>query len=295
MNEKITIFLDYISFELGLSMNTLEAYEQDLVSFVNFLSTKSIKSLNDVSRDDVLDYLLSEREREMKDTTISRRLVAIRLFFSYLAKNNIISNDITDIMDFPKIARVLPDFLTLDEVERLINAVSGDDILSLRDKAILELIYSTGLRVSELVNLKLENILSEECCVRCIGKGSKERVVPYGEKARAILQNYMDNARLKLLKDSSKSYVFLTRTGQPLSRQRIWQLIKHYALQADIRKNISPHTLRHSFASHLLSQGGDLRVIQEMLGHADISTTQIYTHVDTNKFKNAHATFHIRG
>ena len=295
MNEKITIFLDYISFELGLSMNTLEAYEQDLVSFVNFLSTKSIKSLNDVSRDDVLDYLLSEREREMKDTTISRRLVAIRLFFSYLAKNNIISNDITDIMDFPKIARVLPDFLTLDEVERLINAVSGDDILSLRDKAILELIYSTGLRVSELVNLKLENILSEECCVRCIGKGSKERVVPYGEKARAILQNYMDNARLKLLKDSSKSYVFLTRTGQPLSRQRIWQLIKHYALQADIRKNISPHTLRHSFASHLLSQGGDLRVIQEMLGHADISTTQIYTHVDTNKFKNAHAAFHIRG
>jgi len=295
MQENIKIFLDYISFELGLSRNTLEAYEMDLISFVTFLESISIKTLNDVSRDDVLQYMLSERERGMKDTTISRRLVSIRLFFSYLAKNKIIANNITDIMDFPKIAHVLPDFLTLEEVDNLLNAVSGEDIYSLRDKAIFEIIYSTGLRVSELTNLKAENILSEELCIRCIGKGGKERIIPYGETARGILQVYMDKARPKLQTEASKSFIFLTRTGGPMSRQRIWQLIKKYAIQAGINKKISPHTLRHSFASHLLSQGGDLRVIQEMLGHADIATTQIYTHVDTNKFKSAHSAFHIRG
>ena len=295
MKENIKIFLDYISFELGLSMNTLEAYEMDLISFVTFLESISIKDLKDVSRDDVLQYLLSQRERGMKDTTISRRLVSVRLFFSYLAKNKIIPNNITDIMDFPKIAHVLPDFLTLEEVDNLLNAVSGKDIYSLRDKAIFEIIYSTGLRVSELTNLKAENILSEELCIRCIGKGGKERIIPYGETARGILQVYMDKARPKLQTESSKSFIFLTRTGGPMSRQRIWQLIKKYAIQAGINKKISPHTLRHSFASHLLSQGGDLRVIQEMLGHADIATTQIYTHVDTNKFKSAHSAFHIRG
>jgi integrase/recombinase XerD len=295
MNENIKIFLDYISFELGLSSNTLEAYEMDLISFVTFLESISIKTIEDVSRDDVLQYMLSERERGMKDTTISRRLVSIRLFFSYLAKNKIIPNNITDIMDFPKIAHVLPDFLTLDEVDNLLNAVSGKDIYSLRDKAILEMIYSTGLRVSELTNLKTENILSEELCIRCIGKGGKERIIPYGETARGILQVYMNKARPKLQTEASKSFIFLTRTGRPMSRQRIWQLIKKYAIDADIRKRISPHTLRHSFASHLLSKGGDLRVIQELLGHADIATTQIYTHVDTDKFKSAHSAFHIRG
>jgi len=295
MNEKIKIFLDYISFELGLSSNTLEAYEMDLISFVTFLESILIKTLKDVSRDDVLQYMLSERERGMKDTTISRRLVSIRLFFSYLAKNNIIPNNITDIMDFPKIAHVLPDFLTLDEVDNLLNSVSGKDIYSLRDKAIFEIIYSTGLRVSELTNLKTENILSEELCIRCIGKGGKERIIPYGETARGILQVYMDKARPKLQTEASKSFIFLTRTGRPMSRQRIWQLIKKYAIAADIKKRISPHTLRHSFASHLLSKGGDLRVIQELLGHSDIATTQIYTHVDTDKFKSAHSAFHIRG
>jgi integrase/recombinase XerD len=295
VKENIKVFLDYISFELGLSTNTLEAYEMDLISFADFLESISIKTLNDVSRDDVLQYLLAERERGMKDTTISRRLVSIRLFFSYLAKNKIISNNITDIMDFPKITHVLPDFLTLEEVDDLINAASGEDIYSLRDKAIFEIIYSTGLRVSELTNLKTENILSEELCIRCIGKGGKERIIPYGEKARAVLQVYMEKARPKLQSESSKSFIFLTRTGGYMSRQRIWQIIKKYAIQAGIYKNISPHTLRHSFASHLLSKGGDLRVIQEMLGHADIATTQIYTHVDTNKFKSAHSAFHIRG
>ncbi len=295
MKENIKVFVDYISFELGLSTNTLEAYEMDLISFVDFLESISIKTLNDVSRDDVLQYLLAERERGMRDTTISRRLVSIRLFFSYLAKNKIIPNNITDIMDFPKITHFLPDFLTLEEVDDLINAVSGEDIYSLRDKAIFEIIYSTGLRVSELTNLKTENILSEELCIRCIGKGGKERIIPYGEKARAVLQVYMEKARPKLQSESSKSFIFLTRTGGHMSRQRIWQIIKKYAIQAGIYKNISPHTLRHSFASHLLSKGGDLRVIQEMLGHSDIATTQIYTHVDTNKFKSAHSSFHIRG
>jgi len=295
VKENIKVFLDYISFELGLSTNTLEAYEMDLIFFADFLESISIKTLNDVSRDDVLQYLLAERERGMKDTTISRRLVSIRLFFSYLAKNKIIPTNITDIMDFPKITHVLPDFLTLEEVDDLINAASGEDIYSRRDKAIFEIIYSTGLRVSELTNLKTENILSEELCIRCIGKGGKERIIPYGEKARAVLQVYMEKARPKLQSESSKSFIFLTRTGGHMSRQRIWQLIKKYAIHAGIYKNISPHTLRHSFASHLLSKGGDLRVIQEMLGHADIATTQIYTHVDTNKFKSAHSFFHIRG
>ena len=294
MNVLVDQFLDHVSLECGLSDNTRAAYQSDLVSFVRFLERNKVRSFNDVVRRDVLDYLTAEKARGLSLSSISRRLVAIKILFRYLQQESLLSNDVTEAMDSPKLGRILPTTLTYKEVGRLLEAPTGDTRYALRDRAILELLYATGLRASECAELTLDDIHFDSSYVRCLGKGNKVRIVPFGETAREHLQRYLDESRQQFNPEPTNRHVFLTYRGKGFSRKGIWNLVKTYASRAGIRKSISPHTLRHSFASHLLSNGASLRVIQEMLGHADIATTQIYTHVDQGGLKAVHSQFHPR-
>jgi integrase/recombinase XerD len=287
-------FLDYIALERGLSENTRQAYHADLKDFLAFLETKSITSANAVTRKHILDYMLETRDRGLSTNSISRRLVSIKVFFRYLQQESMLTDNVTDAMDSPKLWKVLPTTLSEKEVEQLLEAPDETKRLGLRDKAIIETFYSTGLRVSELSNLKIQDLHFDAGYLVCFGKGSKERVVPIGEKARTILQRYLQEMRPSLVKGQDPGHVFLNQRGQRLSRKGIWKLIRHYARKAHIVKKLTPHTLRHSFASHLLANGAPLRFIQEMLGHADITTTQIYTHVDQARLKTVHEQFHPR-
>lgn len=294
MNVLIDQFLDYISLERGLSDNTRTAYSADLQSFSRFLITDNIRSFNAVGRKHVLDYLIAEKERGLSVNSISRRLVAIKIFFSYLQREGMLARNVTEPMDSPRLWKVLPGTLSLKEVERLLEAPVGNDRFSLRDKALLELLYATGLRVSEAAELKLDDIHFDSGYLRCLGKGNKVRVVPFGGKAKEHLQRYIAEARTMFGQDTSNRHLFLTYRGKKFTRKGIWKLIKNYAKRAGIKKPVSPHTMRHSFASHLLANGAPLRVIQEMLGHADIVTTQVYTHVDQARLRSVHAQFHPR-
>lgn len=294
MNALMEMFLDYIILERGLSDRTREAYAADLSGFSTFLAGIGISSPNVVERDHVVDYLMAERDRGLSVNSISRRLVAIKVFFAFLLREGLLAKNITDVMESPRLWKVLPGLLTMREVERLLAAPQGDSRMAVRDRAVLELFYATGMRVSELCDLKLDDVHFEEGYVRCFGKGSKMRVVPFGSAACKGLELYMATARPLFEKAGPSRYVFLTTHGKPFSRKRLWQLVKEYARRACIDKTVSPHTLRHSFASHLLENGAPLRVIQEMLGHADIATTQIYTHVDQRRLKSVHQQFHPR-
>ena len=287
-------FLDYISLERGLSDNTRQAYQGDLSSFYVAMEGWGIDSFNDVTRRHVLDFLMAEKERGQSLNSISRRLVAVKMFFGYLQREGLLTKNVTEVMDSPRLWRVLPGFLSLKEVERLLAAPAGDDRIALRDRALLELMYATGLRVSEAVDLVLNDIHFDAGYLRSTGKGNKTRVVPFGGRAAGALHAYLDDGRPRFSKDDSVTHVFLTYRGQPFTRKGVWKLVKAYARRVGIAKNVSPHTLRHSFASHLLANGAPLRVIQEMLGHADIATTQVYTHVDQGRLRSVHASFHPR-
>ena len=289
-------FLGYISLERGLSRNSTEAYNSDLVDFIDFLKQNSIHGFPSVSRDDILDYLCFCKEKEMESSTIARRLVAIKVFFRYLAQERIIRADITDVMDSPKLWRILPEFVTPEEVDALLAAfpASGKDPLLFRNRCILEVMYACGLRVSETADLTVSNLNFDENVLRTCGKGTKERIVPMGRTAVSLLKRYLEQVRPLLMKKGNETALFLSIRGRQLDRVRIWGVVKEAAQIANIHKNIHPHTLRHSFASHLLENGADLRVIQEMLGHADISTTQIYTHVDQRRLIAVHKQFHPR-
>ncbi len=294
MNTLIEMFLDYITLERGLSDRTREAYGADLEHMAAFLAGSGITSPNAVTREKVVDYLLAERERGLSVNSISRRLVAIKVFFAYLQREGLLAGNVTSVMDSPRLWKVLPGLLSEREVDRLLAAPQGDSLLARRDRAVLELFYATGMRVSELCELNLDDVHFDESYIRCFGKGGKMRVVPFGAAARARLETYLLNARPRLEKAGPSRAVFLTVRGRPFSRKRLWQLVKTYARRACIDKPVSPHTLRHSFASHLLANGAPLRVIQEMLGHADIATTQVYTHVDPQRLKAVHHQFHPR-
>ncbi len=287
-------FLDYLALERGLSENTRQAYAADLTVFLAFLRKRSVNSANAVKRQDVLDFLMNQKDRGISTNSISRRLVSIKVFFRYLQQESLLRANITEAMDSPKLWKVLPSTLTYKEVERLLAAPQDKQRLGLRDRALLETLYGTGLRVSELAQLKLSDLHFDAGYLLCMGKGRKERVVPVGDTARARLRQYLDELRPRLLKGQDPGTVFLNHRGRPISRKGIWKLIKQYARTAGITKNVKPHTLRHSFASHLLANGAPLRVIQEMLGHADITTTQIYTHVDPSRLKSVHAQYHPR-
>jgi len=287
-------FLDYITLERGLSDNTRQAYGADLRSFLDFLESRRVTSLNAATRQLILDHLMDLRDRGLSTNSISRRLVSIKVFFRYLQQEGLLSRNITDTMESPKLWKVLPGTLTYKEVERLLAQPDAAKPLGLRNKAILETLYGTGLRISELAHLTLDDLHFDAGYLRCMGKGRKERVVPLGEPARQALESYLQGCRPALLKNGDSRAVFLTNRTKPFSRKGLWKLIKQHARAAGIMKNVKPHTLRHSFASHLLANGAPLRVIQEMLGHADITTTQIYTHVDPSRLKSVHAQYHPR-
>ena len=294
MNPVIGQFLDYIVLECGLADNTRKAYGADLESFHQYMQARGLQSFNAVQRKDVLDYLTAEKERGMSVNSISRRLVTLKVFLRYLEREGLLSGNVTEVMDSPKLWKLLPSTLSTKEVDRLLSAPVGAKPEVLRDRALLELLYATGLRVSEVAGLSLEDVHMDSGYVRCVGKGNKTRIVPFGQGARIHLQRYIGDARPSFQKERPSSHVFLTYRGRGFSRKGIWKLIKTYSRRAGISKNVTPHTLRHSFASHLLANGAPLRVIQEMLGHADISTTQIYTHVDQNRLKSVHSQFHPR-
>lgn len=294
MHVLIDQFLDYVALERGLSENTRLAYRADLDSFDAFLKRRGTQSFNAVGRRDILDYLMDERERGLRVNSISRRLVAIKIFFRYLHQEGMLNRDVTEAMESPRLWKILPGVLSGREVERLLAAPVGDDRIAVRDRALLEFMYGSGLRVSETANLALDDLHFDAGYVRCVGKGGKTRVVPLGGMAVELLHRYLDEARSLFTGDAAERHVFLTYRGKAFSRQGLWKLIKSYARRAGIEKNVSPHTLRHSFASHLLANGAPLRVIQEMLGHADIATTQVYTHVDEGRLRSVHAQFHPR-
>jgi integrase/recombinase XerD len=288
------MFLDYVILERGLSARTREAYAGDLILFDTFLAQRGITSANDVSRDDIVDFLMAERDRGLSVNSISRRLVAIKVYFAFLQRESLLGKNVAEVMESPRLWKVLPSLLSQREVERLLAAPQGNTRYAIRDRAMLEMLYATGMRVSELCNLKLDDLHYDEGYIRCVGKGSKVSVVPFGASAEKTLQIYMTESRPLFEIAGASRYIFLTYRGNLFSRQHMWKIVKEYARKACIDKTVSPHTLRHSFASHLLANGAPLRVIQEMLGHADIATTQVYTHIDQNRLKSIHHQFHPR-
>ncbi|MGI6663535.1 MAG: site-specific tyrosine recombinase XerD [Bacillota bacterium] len=294
MESLIQEFIDYLGHEKGLATNTLESYSRDLKQYYGFLSGDSTASLENASQSTIVAYLMYLRKQGKATATIARRLAALKAFYQFLVKENYVSSDPTNDLSSPKLERKLPKVLTVSEVERLLNQPDLSTPAGKRDKAMLELLYATGIRVSELVNLNILDVDLKEGFVRCMGKGSKERVVPVGDIAVSALRTYLEGARPKLVADAKEKALFVNHHGKRLTRQGFWKIVKKYATQAQIRKEITPHTLRHSFATHLLENGADIRAVQEMLGHADISTTQIYTHVTKDRLKDVYAKSHPR-
>lgn len=294
METLIQEFINYLDHEKGLATNTLESYSRDLRQYYGFLSGESTLSLENASQSTIVAYLMHLRKQGKATATIARRLAALKAFYQFLVKENYVSQDPTGDLSSPKLERKLPKVLTVEEVERLLTQPDLTTSSGKRDKAMLELLYATGIRVSELVNLNVDDIDLQEGFIRCVGKGSKERVVPMGEIAVGALRMYLENARLKIIADPKEKAVFVNHHGKRLTRQGFWKIVKKYAVQAQIHKEITPHTLRHSFATHLLENGADIRSVQEMLGHADISTTQIYTHVTKDRLKDVYAKSHPR-
>lgn len=296
MDKILQHFCGYLLMERGLSRNSISAYRCDLADFIAYLKKYGKADFSEVTRDDIIDFLGEHKENGMEPASLARRLVAIKVFFRYLAQEKFVPENITSVMDSPKLWRILPEFMSSREVEALMNvyAVNAKDFLVIRNRAILEVLYACGLRVSEVASLKVSSVNAENGVIRVLGKGSKERIVPVGHLAVQALRRYLTKSRPNLLRSPDEPTLFLSQRGRKLNRERIWAIIKEAALQAGIMKNIHPHTLRHSFASHLLENGADLRVIQEMLGHADIATTQIYTHVDQRQLLAIHKKFHPR-
>lgn len=294
MDEFIREFMDYLSVERGLSKNTLESYGRDLHKYAGYLKKNGISNLDRVKRQDIQNFMMGLKDGKLNASSIARNLVAIKIFHRYLTSQRLLKEDVTSVIETPKLWKTLPDVLDLNEVEAILDSPNTRLKQGARDKAAIELMYATGMRVSELVNLKLTDLHMDMGFVRCLGKGQKERIIPFGSKAREALQKYLDKARPKFLKNAESNALFLTRLGKPMSRQTFWMVIKYYVGQARIKKRVTPHTLRHSFATHLLQRGADLRIVQELLGHVNISTTQIYTHINKERLKQIHQKFHPR-
>ena len=296
MQNLIQEFINYISVERGLAKNTLLAYARDLKMYVEYLKKGGIQSPDAVTRERVSTFLYDLKKKGLSTTSICRALTAVKMFHRFLVREGFVKDDPTNLVETPKIWKRVPEVLSQSEVESIIQAAHGKTPQMIRDYAILELFYASGMRVSELADLKMSGLNFDAGYVRCIGKGSKERLIPIGKKSREAVALYCKKVRPKLeSKSSGTDILFLSRLGKRISRQGIWNLIKDYAKKANIKKNIKPHTLRHTFATHLLEHGADLRSVQEMLGHSDISTTQIYTHVDKERLKSVHKQFHPRG
>lgn len=293
LNILLDDFINYIYIERKLSDNTKDSYKRDLTRYIKYLNSKKIDDPSKINKKNINDYieLLSN---DLSARTINRNIVSIKAFHKFLVRENIVKANVTSDIESPKMGKHLPKVLNVQEVDKLLD-ITLKTPFDYRNKAMIELMYATGLRVTELVNLKLDDINLEMALVRCLGKGSKERMVPFGDIALKYLDLYINQYRSLLLKKKQTNSLFLNNHGTPLTRQGFFIILKGIAKEKDIKKEFSPHTLRHSFATHLLEYGADLRSIQELLGHSDISTTQIYTHVAHNKLRKDYDEFHPRG
>ncbi len=291
----ITTFLDSLWMERGLSENTLAAYGSDLAGFANWLASAKGKDLVQAAKEDVLAYLTYRLQQRRSPRSTARFLSCIRRFYGYLLRQKRILQDPTALIEAPKLGRALPKTLSEADVVALLQAPNTETSLGLRDRTMLEVLYATGLRVTELVSLKMGQVNLRQGVVRVTGKGNKDRLVPLGEEAMQWLENYVANGRGELMAGQHSEVLFPSNRRQAMTRQTFWHAIKRYARQAEINNPISPHTLRHAFATHLLNHGADLRVVQMLLGHSDLSTTQIYTHVARARLKELHASHHPRG
>jgi integrase/recombinase XerD len=290
----ISSFITHVKVEKGLSSNTVAAYQRDLAKFSVFAQQRKLR-LEGVSRDHLVDFLASLYRDSLESKSVARHLVTLRSFFRFAQTQDLIDTDPTANLESPKIRRALPGYLKVEEVDRLLEQPDEKTPYGLRDRAMLEVLYSTGLRVSELVGLRVTDLDAKVGCIRCVGKGDKERIVPAGRKALGMVEKYLRDARPKLLaKGVSSTALFVNRRGTPLSRVGVWKILSTYGKRAGLRMALTPHMLRHSFATHLLERGADLRSVQLMLGHADISTTQIYTHVVEERLKQIYKAHHPR-
>ncbi len=288
----IDSFLNALWLEFGLSDNTLSAYGSDLKQFDKWLEARDLFS---VEQQDINQFFVYRKQQGMSKRSVARILSSLKRFYGYLLREGLIHSDPCELIDAPRLAPALPESLSENDVELLIQAPEIVSVLGFRDRAMLELLYATGLRVSELVELSFQQVNFRQGCLRVVGKGEKERLVPVGEEAMDWLERYLNQARPMILGARQSDYLFVTNRGSSMTRQAFWHIIKRYAKQAGIDKHLSPHTLRHAFATHLLNHGADLRVVQLLLGHSDLSTTQIYTHIAQQRLKELHSQFHPRG
>jgi integrase/recombinase XerD len=296
LSSAISSFLTHVKVEKGLAVNTYSAYKHDLEKFAEFSKKRKLE-LKAISRDDLVDFLASLYKEKLESKTVARHLVTLRNFFRYAQIQEAIVDDPAANLESPKIRRNLPGYLRLEEVEKLLEQPDTGTPQGMRDRAMLEVLYSTGLRVSELTGLKVSDLDAKVGCVRCIGKGDKERVVPVGRKALGIVERYLKDGRPEIVRAArslTSSWLFVNRRGGKISRVGVWKILSSYGKRAGLRTALTPHMLRHSFATHLLERGADLRSVQLMLGHADISTTQIYTHVVEERLKQVYKAHHPR-
>lgn len=293
-DELVELFLHYCGAECGLSANTLAAYRTDLEDLLDFFGSSGAGDLGALTPTDLVRYVDARRQAGLTPGTIRRRLVAIRMFYRFLVAEGYVEADPAETFRSPRAWRRVPEVLTVSQVERILRAPDEGTLYGVRDRALLEMLYATGARASEVSGLDVGDVNSQYGFVRCFGKGRKERLVPVGQAALDSLRRYLEEGRPKLLRDRRETALFLSRGGRRLSRQAIWQRVRKHARAAGIA-DVHPHTLRHSFATHLLSGGADLRSVQVMLGHADISTTEIYTHVDRSRLQAVHRQYHPRG
>lgn len=294
MEDEIQNYLHFLLVDRGLSKNTINSYHQDLKKFKNELNQMSISTIDEVNQYTILDILKKMKDDGNSRNTIIHFITTLRKFYQYLMQFEIISDDPMVKVEMPKKASHLPEILSNDEVNLLFSLPDINDKYGIRDRTILEVMYATGLRVSELINLKLNDLHLEMGLIQTIGKGDKERIIPIDEIAIKWINNYLSSSRPLLLKKRKSAFLFLNAHGNGISRQSIWNKVKKYVSLAGIKKNITPHTLRHSFATHILENGADLRIVQELLGHTDISTTQIYTHISNQRLKKVYNEFHPR-
>ena len=294
MEQYLKDFIYHLSVEKGLADNTLDSYQRDLRKYLQFLQAQNINSFGQTSRRQITAYLSEQQSKGLAPSTITRSLASIRSFYQYLLKEQIITENPAVELESPKSEKKLPHVLSFQDIELLLEQPRTDCIIGMRDKAMLELIYATGIRVSELVSLNLNHANIKMGFLRCDGKGGKERMIPLGSVAIKSLQDYLKYSREKYVKNKEEKALFLNQHGNRLTRQGFWKILKKYVLRAGFNTEITPHTLRHSFATHLLENGADLRSVQEMLGHADISTTQIYTQVTRKKIKEIYDQAHPR-
>jgi integrase/recombinase XerD len=295
MEQHLDQFLHYLIVEKGLSRNTIEAYSLDLTRFLDYLRAKGIQELRDISKFSVRGFLLALKKKDLSTRSIGRDLSAIRSFFRFLIQEGILETNPIEDVESPKVAKKLPEILSLKEIEQILEQPDLQTPLGIRDRAMLEMLYATGMRVSELTHLPTHQVNLEGGYVLLYGKGSKERIVPLGSEAMNWVTLYLSTARGILAKAKESPILFINRSGRGMTRQGFWKNLRDYARRAGLRKRITPHLLRHSFASHLLERGADLRSVQMMLGHVDISTTQIYTHVTGERLKKVHKQYHPRG